>query len=108
MKTKKSYTLQGNNLKVTDFVLDKRVKFSTAGFVNLDGEKLFNYNIKADNRIMPNVNLNDLVFLKNDSADNTNTTENIPNQNTEVLALFDIFLRKSTYSFFNFFNQAFI
>lgn len=69
MRDNREYTLMGGNLKVSDFVLDKKVKFSTAGIVKLDGAQQFSYNIKLDNRIMPDIDLNDLIFAQNSTQE---------------------------------------
>ena len=90
MKTHKSYTLQGGNLKVTDFVLDKNVKFSTAGFAKLDSEKLFTYDLKITNRIMPNINLNDLIFTQNNKSEENEKVENEITIKNYTAILFDI------------------
>jgi hypothetical protein len=65
MRDNRAYTLQGGNLKVSDFVLDKKVKFSTVGTVSLDGSEQFKYDIKIYNKIMPDIDLNDLIFAQN-------------------------------------------
>ena len=89
LNSKKSYTLQGSNLKVTDFVLDKNIKFSAAGFAKLDKEPLFNFNIKVANYIMPNINLNDLVFV-NGTSNNTPETSS-PDEQFKISDIFKIF-----------------
>ncbi len=81
MRDNRAYTLQGGNLKVTDFVLDKRVKFSTVGTISFNGTEQFKYDIKIYNKIMPDINLNDLIFAQN--ADNCNNQEKkTQNQNS--------------------------
>lgn len=62
MASKSEYTLSGQNLRLTDFILDKKFKFSVKGNLTLNSEERFNYDIKLDNRIMPDISLNDLVF----------------------------------------------
>ena len=63
--TGKSYFVDGSDLKVSDFVLDKRVKFSTNGSVVFDEAVISNYDVKVNNNIMPNLQLHDLVFPEN-------------------------------------------
>ncbi|MBQ8458877.1 hypothetical protein IJ541_02105 [bacterium] len=58
----KSYFIKGNDLKISDFVLDKKVKISTKGKIVFDNLLVSDYDLKLDNRIMPNLQLNDLVF----------------------------------------------
>lgn len=60
----KSYSIKGENLKVTDFVLDKKIKVSTKGQVILDKSIVSNYDLKIFNNIMPSLQLDDLVFPK--------------------------------------------
>lgn len=67
MRDKREYTLQGGNLKITDFILNKGIKVSTAGIAKLDGEQQFSYNLKINNKIMPNIDINDLIFAQNNS-----------------------------------------
>ncbi|MCM1338409.1 MAG: hypothetical protein NC191_01920 [Muribaculaceae bacterium] len=62
--TSKSYGVEGQKLKVSDFVLDKKVRVSTSGKVVFEDNIISNYDIKVFNKIMPNLNLHDLVFPK--------------------------------------------
>lgn len=62
MVSNKSYSVQGEKFKISDFILDKKIKLSTNGKVILEDRTPFNYNIKVYNKIMPDVDLNDLVF----------------------------------------------
>ena len=47
---------------MTDFVLDKRVKVAADGNFVLDNREQFKYNLKVHNKIMPDLDLNELVF----------------------------------------------
>ena len=72
-KTDRSYFMEGEDFKVTNFVLDKRVKFSTKGKLVFDNNTVSNFDLKVDNRIMPDIQLHDLVFpqdvvLENEEA----------------------------------------
>lgn len=60
--TKKDYYVQGSDFNVSDFIINKKVKFSTVGKVVLDDRIPFNYNLKVLNTIMPDVDLNELIF----------------------------------------------
>lgn len=60
----KSYSVEGKDLKVTDFILNKKIKFSTIGKVVFDNSVISNYDIKLYNKIMPDLTLQDLVFPK--------------------------------------------
>lgn len=83
--TSKKYALDGQNLKISDFVLDKKIKIKTDGKIILDGDTVSEYDIKIFNKIMPDMNLQELVFPEtltvNDTGtsvkNNTNTPFNI-------------------------------
>lgn len=61
-KTSRAYSLEGENFKITNFVLDKHFKFSTKGKFVFDKTPISYFDIKIDNRIMPDIQLHDLVF----------------------------------------------
>jgi len=63
-KTSTPYFVEGKNLNISDFVLDKKVKISTTGKMVLNGTTVSNYDIKFYNKIMPALNLDDIVFPK--------------------------------------------
>ena len=65
----KSYFVKGEKFNVKDFVLDKKVKLATNGQVVLDSNVVSNYDLKINNKIMPNVQLDDLVFPKTVKVD---------------------------------------
>ena len=56
-----NYVVSGDKAEITDFILNKHVKIATNGKMTLRDRKQFNYNIKVFNKIMPNLELNDLV-----------------------------------------------
>lgn len=60
----KNYYIQGKNFKISDFVFDKKIKVRTSGKVVLDGDTVSNYDLNVYNKLMPNVQLDDLVFPK--------------------------------------------
>ncbi len=66
IKTSKSYYLEGEDLYIRDFVLDKHVKVSTKGKIVFDEDKISDFDIKIYNKIMPDIKLQDIVFPKND------------------------------------------
>lgn len=68
MRNNKSYSINGKDLNVTDFILNKKVKVATAGSIKLDDAVPFNYDIKLLNKVMPDLDLNDMVFAQNNSA----------------------------------------
>ncbi len=59
---KDDYVLSGNKTDITDFVLNKSIKISGVGKFVLKGREQFNYDIKLFNKIMPDLDLNELVF----------------------------------------------
>ncbi|MCQ2753546.1 MAG: hypothetical protein MJ231_00690 [bacterium] len=58
----KTYVIKGNKTEVTDFVLNKSVKLVADGNITLQGREQFVYDIKINNKIMPDLDLNELVF----------------------------------------------
>lgn len=62
MSDKKEYSIEGNDLKVDDFILNKKIKVQTQGKIRLAGDEQFNYDIKLFNKIMPDLEFNDIVF----------------------------------------------
>ena len=75
LMTSKKYSLIGENLKITDFILDKKVKLKTDGKVVFDEVLISNYDIKVFNKIMPNLKLNDLIFPENVIVDEGKETQ---------------------------------
>jgi len=65
-KDGKSYYIQGEKFKISDFILNKKVKLTAIGKVVFDESVISNYDIKIFNRIMPNIDLNDVIFPKNE------------------------------------------
>ncbi len=62
MASKSEYTLSGQNMKLSDFILDKKFKFSAKGNLTLNKTEQFKYDVKLFNKLMPDISLNDLVF----------------------------------------------
>ena len=62
--TDKTYSIYGDNVSVKDFILNKKIKISALGKVMLQDKEQFNYDIKIFNKIMPELDLNDLVFAQ--------------------------------------------
>ena len=59
---KDNYIVDGKKTDITDFIINKSVKIKGAGKIILKDKEQFNYNINLFNKIMPDVELNDLVF----------------------------------------------
>ena len=57
-----NYVLAGGKTDITDFVINKSVRIKGDGHFALKGREQFKYDIKLFNKIMPNTELNDLVF----------------------------------------------
>lgn len=55
------YLITGDKTEITDFVLNKHVKIAASGKMLLREREQFNYDIKVFNKIMPDLELNDLV-----------------------------------------------
>ncbi len=88
--TKKTYYIDGKSLKISDFVLDKKIKISTNGEIIFDKNIVSKYNIKIFNKIMPNIQLDDLIFPKEvQIADEE--TPNTKNANNFSINIIDIF-----------------
>mgnify|MGYP002854387375 CR=1 FL=1 len=59
---KDKYILDGDKTDITDFVINKSVKIKGSGKILLKDREQFAYKINLFNKIMPDVELNDLVF----------------------------------------------
>ena len=62
MPTDKTYSIYGNKVKISDFILNKKVKVVADGKVMLQDREQFSYDIKLLNKIMPDLDLNELVL----------------------------------------------
>jgi len=62
LSTGAKYQLTGDKLEITDFILNKKVHLKTNGKIVLKDRTQFVYDLNIDNRIMPEVELNELVF----------------------------------------------
>ena len=66
MLSDRAYSLYGDNIAISDFILNKKVKVVVDGKAMLQDRVQFSLKLKLLNKIMPNVDLNDLVFSTND------------------------------------------
>ena len=57
-----NYVVSGNKTDITDFIINKSIKIVGSGKVTLKDREQFNYKINLFNKIMPETELNDLVF----------------------------------------------
>lgn len=90
--SQKTYYIDGDNLKITDFIINKRIKLSTNGQIVFDKRVVSNYDIKITNKIMPtNIQLDDLIFPKEVEIENNSkqikNSEN--NTNLNIIKLFE-------------------
>ena len=86
MPTSKKYTFSGKDINITDFILDKKIKVTAKGNMVLDGDEQFVYDVKVFNKLMPNVQLNDLVFNPEETPEDSKN-----NQNSQFVNVMDIF-----------------
>ena len=79
LSTGKQYVIKGGKTDVTDFVINKGVKVSGDGSVILAGREQIKYNFKVHNKIMPDTDLNEMVFNpeENEDKDKEKTELNI-------------------------------
>lgn len=68
-KTGRKYSLTGSNTNVTDFVLNKKIKLQSEGKLTLDGFEAFDYNFKILNKIMPDIDINNLLSAEQNDED---------------------------------------
>ncbi len=57
-----NFLIKGDKTQITDFIINKSIKLKGAGKIILKDREHFNYNINIYNKIMPDVELNNLVF----------------------------------------------
>ena len=57
-----NYVIAGTKTDVTNFIINKSIKIKGSGNVTLKDREQFSYNINLFNKIMPDVELNDLIF----------------------------------------------
>ena len=86
MPTSKKYTFSGKDINITDFILDKKIKVTAKGNMVLDGDEQFVYDVKVLNKLMPNLQLNDLVFNPEETPEDSKNT-----QNSQFVNVMDIF-----------------
>ncbi len=62
LSTGKKYEIEGDKTEITDFVLNKSVKVLASGKAKLVEREQFTYRVKVNNKIMPDLDLHELVF----------------------------------------------
>lgn len=60
--TGKKYEIEGSKTEITDFVLNKSIKVLALGKAVFEGREQITYNLKINNKIMPDLDLHELVF----------------------------------------------
>ena len=58
----KESLIDGKDFVIKDFILDKKVKVSTNGEMRFLDRKQITYDVKIFNKIMPDIDLNDMLF----------------------------------------------
>ncbi len=61
-KSGAKYSFSGENSNLYDFVLNKHFKLESKGEANLDGFKALTYDVKLYNKLMPDIEVNDIVL----------------------------------------------
>ena len=89
LTTGKKYELVGDRTEITDFVLNKGVKVLASGSAKLAECEQFTYKVKINNKIMPDLDLHELVF-NSDSAEDEDEKQTSKTQDFEINIL-DIF-----------------
>ena len=72
---KNDYILSGGKTDITDFIFNKSVKITGNGIFKLKDREQFNFNVKLFNKIMPDMELNELVFNPPKTEDVKQETE---------------------------------
>ncbi len=65
---KDKYVLSGDRTEVSDFILNKSIKLKASGKAVLKDREQFKYNICVLNKIMPDIDLNDLITAPQEEA----------------------------------------
>ena len=84
--TGKKYEIEGDKTEITDFILNKGVKASANGKVKLVDREQFTYKIKINNKVMPDLDLHELVFAPQDGNKSKKTTA--PEFKINILEIF--------------------
>ena len=58
----KVFKITGSETNITDFILNKSIKVNSSGNMTFAGVEQFKYKVNLNNKIMPDLDLNELVF----------------------------------------------
>ena len=75
MNSENTYYAQGNDFAISKFTLNKRIKLKTNGKIVLAGNTVSNYDINIDNKIMPDIELQQLIFPDEVITEQEKTTQ---------------------------------
>ena len=81
----KVYEIEGDKTEITDFILNKGVKVLASGKAKLEDREQFAYKIKVNNKIMPDMDLHELVFTPVETEKKSSST---PDFKINVLDIF--------------------
>ena len=81
LSTQKLYTIKGDKIEITDFILNKGLKIVADGNITLADREQFKYNLKVNNKIMPDLDLHELVFNPDYLKENDKKQ---PEQNVQI------------------------
>ena len=79
---KDDYIISGTKTDITDFIINRNVKIKGSGKVTLKDREQFNYNINLFNKIMPEADLNELVFNPQEEE------EKIESNKIDIISIF--------------------
>lgn len=72
----KLYVLKGDKIELTDFIFNKSVKVLADGNFTLAGREQFKYNLKVNNKIMPDMDLHELIFNPDEESKKNKDKQN--------------------------------
>ena len=71
LTTKKIYEIEGDKTEITDFILNKNIKILASGKAKFANREQFTYKAKINNKIMPELDLHELVFAPQEAKQAT-------------------------------------
>ncbi len=77
LESDKIFKITAGETNITDFILNKGIKVSTSGNMTLDGVEQFKFKADLNNKIMPDIDLNELV-LNPEPAEEKTKKESTP------------------------------